>query len=619
MFFMKGGLKMLSKDTNICGYTILFQLEEHLYHEHYKVKDKEGTLFNLKLINLNLAPPHQLLKNGTVKEMEIVRFIHHPNIIKFCDQGTFEKDGLKYGYIVTESFQGFPLSDFIKGKSYFSDLEICLISKNILHALNYLHAQGIVHNNLNPKKILLPIGRKKYKRLKLVDFGYARIDNESQDLTTIFGRESIEFLAPEQFSGYGCAQSDIYSVGIIMYELFYGRPPWNIRFEDPSSTDAVSELFLERTCPIPFPEKNGRVLDKKIQRIIRIALRNDVQCRYSSALDMIKDLDSFFYGINEQDFFDSGQLPDFFEEKKQDSKKGNNTGKSSQGNGFADVAGLENVKDMLRRSIIHILKDRRRAEKYKITIPNGILLYGPPGCGKSFIAEKFAEEAGFNYIYVKSSDLASIFVHGTQGRIGKLFEEAREKAPTIICFDEFDAMVPSRDNVYAQYQAGEVNEFLSQLNNCGKDNVFVIASSNKPELIDSAVLRRGRIDKMFYIPPPDRITRQKLFEIYLKDRPCSQNINCENLAKITEYYVASDIAFLVNEAAIRASEMNDVITQSLLEDIITSNRPSLTKVILDQYETIRRSFEGNFRSNSPIGFHIVSDVCQTSNQSLKQR
>lgn len=598
---------MLSKGTKISDYTILFLLEEGLYYEHYKVKNKEGTLFNMKLVNMNLAPPSQVLSYGITKEMEIIKGIHHPNIIQFCDQGVFRKGDMQYGYIVMESFHGLPLSDFIKGKSYFSDKEICVIAQNTLRALNHLHLQGIVHNNLNSKSILIPVGRDKSERLKLIDFRYARTSIDGKEPSSLWDRESFALLAPEQLAGYGCMQSDIYSVGLIMYELFYKRPPWNTHCKDFSSPKTVLELFLERSHPVPFPEYNGGKLDERIQQIIQVALRNDIQCRYETGLDMIHDLDNVLYNQNSLHYFNGEELPDNFEKTKQENTKRGNMSANIHGNGFADVAGLEDVKEMLQRSIIHILKDRRRAEKYRITLPNGILLYGPPGCGKSFIAEKFAEEAGFNYIYIKTSDLASVFLHGTQGIIGEIFEKARQKAPTVICFDEFDAMVPSRDNRYAQYQAGEVNEFLTQLNNCGKDNVFVIASSNKPELIDSAILRRGRIDKMFYIPPPDLNTRQQLFEIYLKNRPCSPNINCEMLAKITEYYVASDIAFIVNEAAIHASEVNDEITQPLLEGIIEANKPSLTKSILEQHESIRRSFEGNRCPYSTIGFHVNND------------
>lgn len=371
---------MLSKGTNICGYTILVQLEEYIYYEYYQVKDKKGTLFTLKLIDLNLAPPSQLLKNGMLKEMVIMEGIHHPNIIKYCDHGTFKKDHKQYGYIVTEAFHGFPLSEFIKENYPFSDKEICLISLKILHALNHLQIQGIIHNNLSVKNVLLPVGRNKCEQLKLIDFGFVRTESEPKDLSSLLCRDNIELLAPEQLSGCGCMQSDIYCVGLIMYELLYGKLPWGSLHYDCSSPETILELFMNRSTPIHFPDRNGEKLDERIQKIVQTALRNDTQCRYEMAIDMSSDIENILNN-SVQDFFDDNPLPDVFEKQRLESSEATN----HHGNGFADVAGLNDIKEMLQRSIIRILKDRSRAERYKLSIPKGILLYGPPGCGKSFI------------------------------------------------------------------------------------------------------------------------------------------------------------------------------------------------------------------------------------------
>ena len=245
-----------------------------------------------------------------------------------------------------------------------------------------------------------------------------------------------------------------------------------------------------------------------------------------------------------------------------------------EGNGFADVAGMEELKQLLRIKVINVLQDRERALKYRLAIPNGMLLYGPPGCGKTFIAEKFAEETGFNYTVVKSSDLASIYVHGSQQMIGKLFDEARAKSPTVLCFDEFDALVPSRKESLHSGQSGEVNEFLTQLNNCGKKGVFVIATSNRPDMIDPAVLRTGRIDRLIYVPVPDQEARRALFEINLKDRP-TEGVDCAALAERTVNFVASDIAYAVNDAAITAAFANVPIAQKILCETLDCMRPSV--------------------------------------------
>ena len=274
------------------------------------------------------------------------------------------------------------------------------------------------------------------------------------------------------------------------------------------------------------------------------------------------------------------------------------------GPGFSAVAGMNDIKRRLQEDVIDILAERENAEAYGIHIPNGMLLYGPPGCGKTFIAEKLAEQAAFNYEYVKSSDLASTYIHGSQEKIGSLFDKARANAPTILCFDEFDALVPRRDEVHNASQSGEVNEFLSQLNNCGKDGIFVIATTNRPESIDPAVLRTGRIDYMLYVPLPDHEARRQLFDITLKNRKVEDGIDCSQLANLTDGYIASDITAIVNDAARKAFHTKEPISMSLLKDAVTHRKPSLTKQQIKGYEQMRQRFEHSANEERHrIGFY----------------
>ena len=276
------------------------------------------------------------------------------------------------------------------------------------------------------------------------------------------------------------------------------------------------------------------------------------------------------------------------------------------GNGFKDIAGMEELKAYLSQRIIFVIKNKEMAEKYKLTTPNGMLLYGPPGCGKTFVAEKFAEETGFNFILVKSSDLASSFVHGSQEKIAQLFKQAEKNAPIVVCFDEFDALVPDRSNPAAQYSAGEVNEFLSQLNNCSQRGIFVVGTTNRPDKIDPAVLRTGRNDKQVYVPLPDKEARKEMFLLHLQGRPYDEStIDAEKLSEMSDGFIASDIAYVVNDAAMIAAYTNQDITEELLETSVQNTHPSLRIDTLQIYDDIKRKMDNTERRNMTrrkIGF-----------------
>ena len=238
--------------------------------------------------------------------------------------------------------------------------------------------------------------------------------------------------------------------------------------------------------------------------------------------------------------------------------------------GFADVAGFDELKHRLSDEVIWPLKNKAKAAKYRITPPSGMLLYGPAGCGKTFFAQKFAEETGFSFKLIVPSDIGGMIIHETQKKVAELFEEAQREAPCIICFDEIDAMVPRRTSTPGlEYQNTEVNEFLAQMNNCGEKGIFIIGTTNNKDLIDPAVLRTGRLDYHVEIPKPDRIQRVELFRVCLQNRPMESDIDFESLAMSTDGFTASDIAFVVNKAALAAAKGNLLISTDIVSICIS--------------------------------------------------
>lgn len=234
--------------------------------------------------------------------------------------------------------------------------------------------------------------------------------------------------------------------------------------------------------------------------------------------------------------------------------------------GFKDIAGMDEVKERLNNSVVWILTHREEAEKYRISLPNGMLLYGPSGCGKSHFAQKFAEQTGYEYRVVTPSEISSKYVHQTQELIGGLFRDAEKHSPCVICLEEIDAMIPQRsDNENAVCKNDEVNEFLCWLNNCGQKGIFVIGTTNKRNLMDSAALRKGRFDIQVEIPAPDSAQREALFELMLKDRPVDTEVDTERLSSVSDGLVAADIAYVVNEAALESAREGILISENMLE------------------------------------------------------
>lgn len=238
--------------------------------------------------------------------------------------------------------------------------------------------------------------------------------------------------------------------------------------------------------------------------------------------------------------------------------------------GFADVAGFDELKHRLSDEVIWPLKNKAKAAKYRITPPSGMLLYGPAGCGKTFFAQKFAEETGFSFKLILPSDIGGMIIHETQKKVAELFEEAQRKAPCIICFDEIDAMVPRRTSTPGlEYQNTEVNEFLAQMNNCAEKGIFIIGTTNNKDLIDPAALRTGRLDYHVEIPKPDRIQRVELYRVCLQNRPMESNIDFKSLAMSTDGFTASDIAFVVNKAALAAAKADLLISTDIVSRCIS--------------------------------------------------
>ena len=401
-------------------------------------------------------------------------------------------------------------------------------------------------------------------------------------------------MAPEAFNGIFTVQSDLYSVGAMLYHLLFGMPPYyvNVTQNQIDSNAIIDVLLSERQKTLTMLIKDKPDLDEQLENIMRKALAYNVDDRFKSADEFIKALNNeVLVGVLPT----AGQI----KTKTQDNVS------RKIGNGFADVAGMTDLKKQLQSDVIDLLQNPKQAESLGLSIPNGILFYGPPGCGKTFFAEKFAEETGFNYIYVKGSDVASPYIDGGKGKIAEIFKQARDNAPTILFLDEVDSIIKDRNAHSNATTAGAVNQFLMELNNCGKDKVLVIGATNKPMDIDEAALRAGRLEQKYYIPQPDKETRKEIFRISITKRKFDFGINYEKLADMTENYISADISLIVDTAARLAFKLNiGKITMALLEEAVNTVKPSLTPEQIKRHEEIRDIFTGekSIKKINTVGF-----------------
>ena len=247
---------------------------------------------------------------------------------------------------------------------------------------------------------------------------------------------------------------------------------------------------------------------------------------------------------------------------------------AEEGDFWDGVAGMRELKAVLERDVILPLRQPAIYRRYKLSLPNGVLLYGPPGCGKTFIAEKLGRIIGYHVMSVKPSDLGSIYVHGTQKAVGELFDRARERAPCMVFLDELDALIPNRAGDLSHHYGSEVNEFLTQLNKAADQRVLVVGATNRIEKLDPAALRPGRFDKKVYVGPPDAEARAELVIHYLRGRP-QDEIDIAKIASEADGYTCAELEHIVNEAARRALQTQRSICTADLIGALAANPPAM--------------------------------------------
>ena len=274
---------------------------------------------------------------------------------------------------------------------------------------------------------------------------------------------------------------------------------------------------------------------------------------------------------------------------------------------WEDIGGLSTIKQELQEAVEWPLKYLGVFTYADATPPKGILLYGPPGTGKTLMAKAAANESEANFISIKGPELLSKWVGESEKGVREIFRKARQAAPCIIFFDELDAIAPTRgDHGDSHVTERVISQFLTEMDGLEiLTNVVVIGATNRPDIIDPALLRPGRFDRILYVPPPDRESRLQIIKIHTKKKPLAEDVNIEDLADKTDGYTGADIASLSSAAVMLAlrehitkypdskeaeKQTKDLkINMKHFEDAMKKIRP-LSKQEVDMYKNVANKF-----------------------------
>jgi len=247
-----------------------------------------------------------------------------------------------------------------------------------------------------------------------------------------------------------------------------------------------------------------------------------------------------------------------------------------------DIGGLEGVKQELKEAVEWPIKNPEIFKKLGIKPPKGILLYGPPGCGKTLLARAVATESEANFISIKGPEVFSKWVGESEKAIREVFRKARMAAPSVVFFDELDSLVPRRGLGYADSGVSErvISQLLTEMDGIvALEDIVVIAATNRPDIVDPAVLRPGRFDRLIYVPEPDEKSRLQIFKIYTKNMPLAKDVNLAELVAMTKNFSGADIEALCRESAMhtlrRDVNANEVTMADFLEAMKRTG-PSIT-------------------------------------------
>ena len=572
-------MQTFKKGEKIGKYVIHSFIKKGIVAESYTVLGPDDMMYFMKIYDLRSIPHEQLFEGKEVYEIQLCKELNtdeNQNVIRYVDNGEVKKSNTVYHYLVTEFYRGKLLLNAVREEGRFDLEDAVQITLCVLAGLSYIHSCALIHNDIRPSNIMLQELDDGMLMPTIIDLGHISYMVKGRPT---FADEDLMpyFRAPETFRSVYTVKSDIFSTGALLYFLLFSKAPWEdldlrtFKGDKQKIADAVKkarkkDLILE-TEEVRLPDYMKGILQK--------ALAKKPEDRFASAGE-------FAQALFEQAMPDLAKMMVEEEgngESQADTQNQDNSAppiiiKKGSGNGFDNVTGRDELKEQLRKEVLFALQNPEKAKAYRLPAINGVLLYGPPGCGKSLVLESFAEELGFNYSIIKGVEMGHIYQDGVLDNLQRIFDAAEIKSPFVLCFDELEFVAPNSNldgeegNITPQISA-----FFGMLNNCSSKGILVVATTNRPDLIDQAIMRVGCFDRVFFVPQPDFEARKDIFMAHLKDRPCEE-LDFDELAKMADDFNAGDIAETVNEAAMTAAYNDVPISQKILVDVLKYKHPT---------------------------------------------
>jgi len=255
-----------------------------------------------------------------------------------------------------------------------------------------------------------------------------------------------------------------------------------------------------------------------------------------------------------------------------------------------EVGGLEDVKITLQDNLIIALKEPQKFYNMGIKPPKGVLLYGPPGCGKTLLARAVATESGSNMILVRGPEILSKWIGESEKAIREIFRKAKTSAPCVIIFDEMDSLARMKSGEEAGIGQTILSQLLTEMEESGSARVVVIGITNRPDLLDHSLLRPGRLEPVLFVPQPDEKGRLEIIKVLTEKMPLSSDVNLEEISVSTQNYTGADLVALCREAGVHAMQNNSAkIGSSDFAAALKKIKPSITKEVDQWYTAIRET------------------------------